>query len=366
MEYVHIERFVFMNKKIKVLMVGVGPKVIGGMWSVAQSYMNNQAFLERVDVTYIATASMGSKVGRFLYMLAGYIRILWHLMTAKPELVHIHMAEKGSVYRKGIVVKMAKRFGCKVIVHMHAGPFMSWYVTKSEKTQKWIAKMLNQADKVLVLGKYWEKTMEEILPKEKMSVLYNGVEVPEERFYNPEAKDIVYFGVINKDKGVPELLKAMQLLDKQLEPEKKLLLYGRDLDGDLEKQIDELHLKERVKYCGWIDAAQRDLALKNAMISVLPSHFEGLSMSIIEAMSYGVPVVTTNISTMPELVGDDIGLVPVNQPEALAAEIEKYCKNEALREACSKKLYERVKNIFNLDETILGLLNIYDQVLSKK
>lgn len=347
------------RQRIRLLMVGVGPKCIGGMWSVAKSYMDSPKLNEVADITYIPTATMGSIVWRLAYMGIGYLRILWQLLFHRPELVHIHMAEKGSVYRKGIVVKWAKAFGCKVIIHMHAGPFMHWYDTTSEKQQKWISTMLNQADKVLMLGKYWEASMEAILPKGKMEVLYNGVQIPEERLYNPEAKNIVYFGVINRDKGVPELLQAMKMLDDRLDKAYQLFLYGKDLEGNLEEQIDRLQLKDRVLYKGWINPEQRDMALRNATLSVLPSHFEGLSMSVIEAMSYGVPVVTTNISTMPELLGTDIPLVEVDNARMLAEEIEKYCLNEQLRETCSEKLYNRAKQYFNLDGTIEQLAGIW-------
>ena len=347
------------RQRIRLLMVGVGPKCIGGMWSVAKSYIDSTKLNDVADITYIPTATMGSIVWRIMYMGIGYLRILWQLLMHRPELVHIHMAEKGSVYRKGIVVKWSKAFGCKVIIHMHAGPFMHWYDTRNEKQQKWIREMLNRADKILMLGKYWETSMEAILPKEKMEVLYNGVQIPEERLYNSKARNIVYFGVINRDKGVPELLQAMKMLDDRLEKDVKLFLYGKDLEGNLEEQIDRLQINDRVIYKGWIGPEQRDLALRNAMLSVLPSHFEGLSMSVIEAMSYGVPVVTTNISTMPELLGQDISLVEVGNAGMLADEIEKYCKDEQLREVCSEKLYQRAKMYFNLNGTIEQLAGIW-------
>lgn len=347
------------TQRIRVLMVGVGSKCIGGMWSVAHSYLKHPLLQQIANITYIPTATMGPAVWRLLYMLVGYVRILWHLCVHRPELVHVHMAEKGSVYRKGMVVKWAKAFGCKVIIHMHAGPFMHWYETKNEKNQVWIKEMLNQADKILVLGKYWGQTMETILPADKMEVLYNGVTIPNRRLYRSTNMNLVYFGVINRDKGVPELLQAMKLLDDRLEREQRLYLYGKDLEGNLKEQIKTLGLEERVIYCGWIDPKQRDEALQNAMLSILPSHFEGLSMSIIEAMSYGVPVVTTNISTMPELVGDEIPLVEVGNPHTLAQEIERYCKDEKLRDACSEKLYQRAKEYFDLDKTVGRLAGIW-------
>lgn len=348
---------------IKVLMVGVSPKRNGGMWTVAQNYMHSDRLKQDVELKYIATSTNGTKITRLVYMLWGYCRIVAYLLGHKVDIVHVHMAEKGSVYRKGVVVKLGKKFGCKVIIHMHAGPFIHWYKSKPAKAQTKIVHMLNCADKILVLGEYWKDSLKEILPMEKMEVLYNGVAIPVKNNYNASSKKIIYMGVIKKEKGINELLQAMKLLDPMLDEEIKLYLYGIDLEGDVEEKIAHYQLTDRVILGGWIGEAEREKVLKEAMLSVLPSFFEGLSMSIIEAMSYGIPVVTTEISTMRELVGEEITLVQPGSAEALAQEIEKYCVQEDLRKRDSFYLYERARTLFSIESNVSHLLKIYKSLL---
>lgn len=348
---------------INVLMVGVSSKRNGGMWTVAKSYIESSILKEKVNLKYIATSTNGSKMVRLFCMLSGYCKIIAYLLTKKPDIVHVHMAEKGSVYRKGAVVRLGKKFGCKVIIHMHAGPFAHWYQSKSVKAQKKISRMLNCADKILVLGNYWRDTMKNIVPAEKLEVLYNGVEIPADNYYDLQSKKIVYMGVIKKEKGTNELLAAMQQLDSILDPEIRLYLYGTDWDGDIKKKIAEYHLEKRAIFCGWIGEEEREEVLKNAMLCVLPSFFEGLSMSIIEAMSYGIPVVTTDISTMREVTGDRITLICPGDVGALAQELLKYCENDTLRKADSQYLYERAKQYFSVESNVNQLLEIYENVL---
>lgn len=348
---------------IRVLMVGVSSKRNGGMWTVAQNYMNSGRLKQDVELKYIATSTNGTKITRLVCMLWGYCRILMYLLSHKVDIVHVHMAEKGSVFRKGVAVKLGKRFGCRIIIHMHAGPFIHWYETKSMKVQARISNILNCADKVLVLGEYWKDSLKEILPIEKMEVLYNGVIIPTENDYNFLSKNIIYMGVIKKEKGIDELLQAMKQLDPILDKEIKLYLYGKDLDGDIEKKIIQYQLEDRVIPGGWIEGGEKEKVFKDAMLVVLPSFFEGLSMSIIEAMSYGIPVVTTEISTMRELVGEEITLVQPGHADALAREIYKYCMQEELRKRDSFYLYERAKKFFSIENNVSRLLQIYKNLL---
>ena len=111
--------------KLNVLMVGVDEGRIGGMWSVAETYIKNETYNKFVNLKYVATSTGGSK-----------LKILVYLSEKKVDIVHIHMAEKGSVYRKGFVVKLAKLFKIKTIIQMHAGPIMSWYNTLREYQKK--------------------------------------------------------------------------------------------------------------------------------------------------------------------------------------------------------------------------------------
>jgi len=349
---------------MNVLMVGVSSKRYGGMWTVVQNYMDSKEFQSHVNLVYVATSTNGSKITRALYMLLGYIKILFFLISKKTDIVHVHMAEKGSVFRKGLVVKLGKFFGCKVIIHMHAGAFMAWYNAQNDKVKKIVLGILTGADRILVLGEYWKEQLKDIVTEDRIGVLYNSVQVPEKNNYNVESSNIVYMAVVKKEKGIYDLLQAMADIDEKLDSTIKLLIYGTDLEGGIQEKIKSMNLADRVIYKGWINEEGRDDVMKNAMLSVLPSYYEGLSMSIIEAMSYGVPVVTTNISTMGEVLGDKVVLINPGDVPALAAELMSFCESKEKRHTSSEYLYNRACEIFKVEEHVDKLLKIYDEILT--
>lgn len=347
---------------MNVLMVGVSSKRVGGMWSVADTYINNYQYNEKVNLTYVATSTNGSIIVRVLYMLLGYLKILYYLTFTKVDIVHVHMAEKGSTFRKGKVCKWASKYGYKVIIHLHAGPFMRFYNTLSSQEAKKVNKIFSYADKVCVLGHYWEKELKMIVPEEKIVVLYNGCNVPNVNLYNPGSKNIIYMGVMTQEKGIFDLLKAIKMIDDKLN-DVKVLLCGNDLTNEVLKLIKELKLEKRVFMLGWLDANQKKELLKDALISVLPSYYEGLSMTMIESMAYGIPCVTTNISTMNELFNNIVDLNMPGDIDGLANTILDLVNNNSERLKISALEYERAKSLFNTSKFINNTIDIYNRVL---
>lgn len=349
---------------MKVLMVGVGPERIGGMWTVAECYIKSKAFNDKVDLEYIPTSTGGSAAKRVLCMLQGYRKIYQRLKQKDIDVVHIHMAEKGSTFRKGYVAKMAKKFGAKVIVQMHAGPFMAWYGTLKSTQQKKIRDIFMIPDRFFVLGNYWMREMAEIVPQEKLDVLYNGISIPETNLYREESRNITFFGLFKKGKGVYDLIDAVGLIDDALDPNVKVQLCGADVEVNTEEYIEERNLSHRVQLMGWCDAKKRDEILRDAAVSVLPSYFEGLSMTVMEAMSYGIPMLTTDISTMPEMLGDEITLIKPGDIQGLADNLLKLMKDPAMRKKWSDIEYARAREYFSLEKNIEKTYNTYCELTS--
>lgn len=342
-----------------VLMAGVGPERVGGMWTVAQCYLEDKDFCNKTGLAYIPTSTNGSIVKRSLFMLRGYWKIWRHLKRCRPDIVHIHMAEKGSTFRKGFVAKMAKKNGAKVIIHMHAGPFMAWYHTLDESKQGKIRQIFSVADRFFVLGGYWKEEMAQIVDRDKLEVLYNGIPVLEENPYSLQSKDIAYFGVFKKEKGIYDLIDAIALIDTRLNKDIMVRLCGKDMEGDIGAYITQRGLDHRIKLMGWCDAVQRDAVLRGAAVSVLPSYFEGLSMTVIEAMAYGVPMLTTSISTMPELLGGRITRVAPGDVQALAETLLKLIEDPQLRKQWSEIEYSRAKEVFSLENNLKQTYQAY-------
>ena len=349
---------------MNVLMVGVDKNRVGGMWTVAETFINNEWFNQKVNLYYVATATGGSKIKRIGKMLEGYCKAIKIFASKKIDIVHIHMAEKGSVYRKGIVIILAKLFGAKVIVQMHAGPILAWYESLPKRKQVTVAKIFNSADQMLVLGEYWKKQMATIVAVDKIEVLYNGAECPEENPYNADGKYILYMGLLKKTKGTYDLIDAIKLIDSELSQEIKVYLCGVDENGETAQYVTEQGLQNRIVMPGWIDKNTRLALFKNTQICVLPSYFEALSMTVIESMCYGIPIITTNISTMPELLGNRITLIQPGNVQQLANEILRLNQNASLRVEMSNIEYQRAKKYFSVDTIMKRTINIYNDLIN--
>lgn len=347
---------------MNVLMVGVDKKRVGGMWTVAETFITNPEFNRHVKLYYAATSTCGSKLKRLLKMLSGYLKVLWTLLTKKIDIVHIHMAEKGSVYRKGLIVYLSKLFKKKVVVQMHAGPIMVWYDTLSDNEKTIVLSIFNKADRMLVLGTYWKELMTALVPIEKIEVLYNGANCPASNLYNENGNYIVYFGLLKKTKGVYDLVNAIKMIDKELSKDIKVYLCGSDETGNMPFYVEKQQLQNRIILTGWVSKERQSELFKNAQICVLPSYFEALSMTVIESMCYGIPVITTNISTMSELLGDDIEMIEPGDVNALASLILKLNRDIDLRKRMSEIEYSRAKNIFAMENIINSILKIYKQL----
>jgi len=348
---------------MNVLMVGVGPKRVGGMWTVAEEYISSTKYNKYVNLKYVSTSTNGSIIIRVICMLVGYIKILFLLHFYPIDIVHVHMAEKGSTFRKGRVVKWGKNKNKKVIIHLHAGPFMNWYDTLSDRKKKKICGIFSCSDKVFVLGEYWKEQLKKIVPKNKLIVLYNGIKQEEKNNYSLSSNNIVYFGVMNQAKGTYDLIKAIKKIDEFLPSSMKVILCGNDLEGKVEKMIRSLGIENRFILPGWVIGKTKERIYRNAMIDVLPSYFEGLSMTILEAMAKGIPVVTTHISTMPEVIGTTEGLVEPGDVNGLAMRILSLVRNPEKRLELSRDEFERINSIFSVDVFVTNTLKQYKRVL---
>lgn len=296
-------------------------------------------------------------------MIKGIRKIKRMLKKKTYDIVHIHMAEKGSTFRKGYVAKICKKRGYKVVIQLHAGPFTDWYDTLNNHKQNKVKRIFDYADKVLVLGEFWKNELAKIVSSQKIEVLYNGIKIPEKNFYNSQNKTIIFMGVLKKEKGIYDLIDAIKIIDDKIPEEIKVLLCGNDIDGKVKEKIQDLNLNNRVQLLGWIDSIQKDKIYKNAKLNILPSYYEALSMTILEAMSYGVPTITTNISTMNEILDNQEQLISAGDVKMLAEKIMHFLNEDEKLIKISNNEYDRVQKLFSIESNIKATLDIYDELV---
>ena len=104
---------------MNVLMIGVDETSIGGMLTVVNNYKNNKEFCKMTNLKYVATVIRSNKLVKIKTFLCKIPEIISTIRNDKIDIVHVHMAERGSVFREGFVVLLANVMGCKTVIHMH-------------------------------------------------------------------------------------------------------------------------------------------------------------------------------------------------------------------------------------------------------
>lgn len=291
----------------KVLMCGNHPSNKGGMTSVIEQIMEYNWGKEDIDIRFIPTFKPGNIITKSLFFLISYVRICFIILISRPDLIHMHMSYKGSFTRKYMIQRVCKLFGVKNIVHLHGSEFQKWYNTLTERKRKKIRTLIKDADYFIVLGDKWKEIILEIEPCANVRVISNGVKIPK---CSVQWKDdeciFLFLGVLIPRKGVADLLEAIKLVhDYVIQKNIRFLIAGTgECEDSLKKRTFELGIDSNVAFLGWTAGDAKKKLLETSQIMVSPSYNEGLPISILEAISYGMPVISTDVGDISSIVID--------------------------------------------------------------
>lgn len=291
---------------MKVLMVGPDSTSKGGISTVIHNFKKNYNN-PKVEITYFSTWKEGSLLYRIVYSISMIVRFIYTLITKKTDIVHIHLAQNGSFYRKAIIVVISKMLNKRVLLHSHASKFDDFYNNQSSLIKKYISFIFNLSDTLIVLGDNWKEFYSEITST-SIKIIYNAVPNNFEARYDVESNLIVTLGRIGERKGSYDMLKVCQKI-LLINPSLRFEIYG---DGEIEKVqrvIDENKI-DNVTLMGWITEEEKKRLFNKAALHILPSYHEGMPMSILETMSAGIPNISTNVGEIPYVIDNEIdGLV---------------------------------------------------------
>jgi len=347
-----------MNNKSKILMVAPDINSQGGISSVVKLYKNYG-----LDFINLPSYKNGNIFIQFLFYLSFIFKYIFSLSTKKNiELIHIHTASRGSFLRKYITFKIAKVFRKKIVFHIHGAEFELFYNESQNCIKKEITKALNASDLIIVLSNEWKKTISEISTNNNIKVLYNPTVIKEIAHVESESINVLFMGRLGKRKGIYDIIEAAKLLKN---PNIEINLYGDGNLEEFEKLIVDKNLQEKIKIRGWISGVEKDEVLKNSDIFLLPSYNEGLPMSILEAMAFGLPTISTPVGGIPEAVEDGVNgfIVQPGDYVTLAEKIDLLANDKPLREQMGQEGYKMAKEKFDINIIINKLQDIYDELL---
>lgn len=259
------------------------------------------------DFRFIANSGGGGL--RNVWRLLSSICLLIKQLLSKREIkiVHIHTASYNSFYRSAIFVLLSKFLGCKVILHIHGGGFKDFYKTNP----RLIRRILEITDCLIVLSRSWKNLFESITKKPLIRVVPNPVVLPsnedlDHREHSPLLR-LLFLGLLDQQKGIYDLLQV--LADHKAEFEGRVLLNvagNGDVDS-FERAVRKMGLEQLVAFHGWVSGDKKKELLLNSDVFILPSYAEGLPMAVLEAMAYGLVIVSTSVGAIPEVVSQDYG-----------------------------------------------------------
>lgn len=230
--------------------------------------------------------------------------------------------------------------------------------------------VLKDADMIIAVSKEQKNIASKLgVPENKIRIIPNGVD---SKNFSQEVKEtndfrILYVGRLVQEKGLGYLLEAMKSIIDEL-PDASLTIVGEGIKkADLEKHVQELGIREKVRFLGAKPHEEIPHYLEDADVFVLPSLSEGLALVILEAMACGKPIVATNVGGIPDLVVDEETglLVPPKDSKALAEAIKRILRDDDLRLKISKNSRKRIEERFDWDIICDETTSVYNKVKKK-
>ena len=220
---------------------------------------------------------------------------------------------------------------------------------------------IRNADSLITVSEFSKeeivKTLKYSSSKIVVTPLASRFSIDKQNKINTSKKYILHLGGMHLNKNVPRLLEAFS----KIKQETSLYLVGNTIGL---KEINKAYSTiENIKIIGFLDDKELKELIKGASIFIYPSLYEGFGLPILEAMALGVPVITSNRTSMPEVAGDAALYVNPENVEEIAEAISRLLQDDALRASLIEKGYKRVQE-FSWEKTAALTIQAYKQTLS--
>jgi glycosyltransferase involved in cell wall biosynthesis len=306
-------------------------------------------------------------------IIAQLIKFPFFVKLNKIEIIHqnIPFDTKG-ILREFIISCWCRLLKVPVVLHIHGG-ILLMEGTSSFVNQCLSQSILNRSNKVIVLSELEKSALKNNFNFSNSLVLSNSVntniyDIDNDKHINKTNsinKTILFLGRIHESKGVYEILEAFKLLTNEVSF--KFILCGEGpLRSFFVQECEKIFGKD-FEYRGIVSGNEKIKAIKDADIFILPSHFEGLPMALIETMAYGLIPVVTTVGSIKYVVHHNINgiLVNKNDPVDLSSKIKELLINNCLCKDLSQNAIETIKQNYGIENYIIELNKIYNLVIKK-
>ena len=308
----------------------------------------------------------GGFLHRVIRIICNYRKWKSLLCEKNGYLIHYNFPlDAPSIIRDYFFIRYAVKHNMPIVIHLHGGLYLF-----KEKKPWIIKKMLNHIFswpcQFIVLSKKEKNAIENEYGTDNVTVLPNCVDLREAKVFerdncHDETLHILYLGRIEPNKGVDYILKAAEQL-KNNDINFLLHIAGKDQCQDYYVTLFKESLKENFTYEGVVTGTAKTELLKKCQVFLLPSFYEGLPMSLLEAMSFGEVPVVTNVGSIGEVVknGENGMFVNVKDSHTIVEAVTRLYSDRELLQELSTESKSTILNQFSPEEYINKLNTIYD------
>jgi len=360
--------------KKMILMAGPVPRKYAGVSKVAGMILDADI---NGHYRYVATSIKEGKSLKALLAFWGILKFFYFLIKENPKIIHLHVSKGASIIRKNILMNLGKAFRVPVVLQFHGfiadtekangrAKLPDFYLNSSKPLRRMLLWMLTKADGIIALSPRYAKSIQQIPNNKKPYILINPISCEETKplEMHKNSNKILFLGDFSIRKGAYDLLESIPIILRK-HPDVEFIFCGKDDNGDFEKAVSQKALTKNVLLPGFVSGAEKLKLLQSAGMFILPSYKEGVPIAILEAMAAGLPIITTSVGGIPDIVKENENGIFVKPGDVndLATKIIFLLENSELKNRMSKINRKKAETMYDIPIYMKKLNSIYDQVL---
>lgn len=356
-----------MTKEIILVAPSLDPKVaLGGVSSVANFIVSSNKAIHYIHFEQGSRDKDKGGYHKITRVIKRYRQWKNLLAENNERIIHYNFdLSPFSILRDYPFMRVARKMNRKMVIHVHGGVFMT--STKVPYIYNYFLKKIFSWEDVpfIVLSAREKNNIESRYGTTNIHVLPNSVALPERanKIWDKTPLTIGYFGRITATKGMQELLNAAIKLKNNKVPFKMLFAGKKEQPTDYVDLFANT-LGDDFQYVGVVSGQQKDEFLRRLDVFVLPSYFEGLPVSLLESMSYGIVPVATAVGSIPEVVtdGENGLLIKDHDEDNIVTAIKKVVDDKEIAVSMSINAREEIEKRFNPQKYCETLNAIYNKL----
>jgi len=347
-------------KKRVLAFVPMGPPYAGPEVSNSLLLKECPYDLRVINTSYQkSNANKGKLTLRSVYFWFGMIlKLVLELIRFRADYFYYNLSATSlGALKDFIFISIARPFVGVIVAHMRGGHFRIFYNSANPIIKLLVRWYLIKCDRIIVQSEGLKEQFKGLVPENRLVVVPNPA--PSEMFSitpNISGKNILFVGHLSKAKGWVDLLKVLPDIFREF-PDCRVIAVGSKIkdetnikwikNEDPDEVFNEYIVKngfaDRFEFYENIIGEKKIEVFKKGSIFVLPSYSEGFSMAVLEGMASGLPIITTNVGALPEILHPENFIINPGDKETLYKALRTLLKDPSLRYKLSKINKETAK-----------------------